>query len=43
MKRLWCALLFAAGAFAHELRSPAYCQSIAPRRAGVEAQRERRD
>ncbi|MDH6167464.1 hypothetical protein M2282_002614 [Variovorax boronicumulans] len=31
MKKLWFALLFFAGGFAHEVRNPVSCQCIATR------------
>ncbi|WP_301280762.1 hypothetical protein [Variovorax paradoxus] len=31
MKKLWFALLFFAGGFAHEVRNPVNCQCIAAR------------
>jgi hypothetical protein len=33
MKKLWLALLFFAGGFAHEVRHPLNCHLIASRRA----------
>ena len=35
MKRLWMALTFLAGGFAHELRNPLSCQCISSRPAVV--------
>ncbi len=43
MKKLWFAVLFLLGGFAHELRNPVNCQSIASRQAVVWRSRKRKD
>jgi hypothetical protein len=43
MKRLWYALLFVLGGFAHELRNPLQCACVVSGPAVVWRSRERKD